>query len=190
MFCVLQYHRGDNTVLVAGAAQELFRGRFWFQGAYQEKPTTVPSQCQSLSIINFLERAQRFTVKIIDLFFFLSWLCIRCGTPFSASLCFTSTSPVCSSRRLARLRERKSLTSEKPAMYSLYSFSPPQVNYLSNFPHFILLSFPCRYGDMRVMMAYELFSMWQKLGASDSPRTFRFFIKSARTVCPNLCWSV
>lgn len=42
-------------------------------------------------------------------------------------------------------------------------------NYLSNFLCFNFLSIPCRYGDMRVMMAYELFSMWQKLGMLDPP---------------------
>lgn len=42
-----------------------------------------------------------------------------------------------------------------------------QVNYFSNYLCFDFLPIPCRYGDMRVMMAYELFSMWQKLGMLD-----------------------
>lgn len=49
------------------------------------------------------------------------------------------------------------------------AFFQTQVNYLSNFLFFTFRCLLCRHGDMRVMMAYELFSMWQKLGASDNP---------------------
>lgn len=85
----------------------------------------------------------------------------RCGTPFSVSLYCTSTSPVCSWRRLAQLRERKHSTSKKKLVFSCVHFS-----HICLILNKLFNLFSSRHGDMRVMMAYELFSMWQKLGAS------------------------
>lgn len=89
----------------------------------------------------------------------------RCGTPSSASLYCTSTSPVCSWSHSAQQRGRKSLTSMKRLyIYCVYSFK-----------NAVLIIFKCflcvlyRHGDMRVTMAYELFSMWQKLGVPSPP---------------------
>lgn len=60
-----------------------------------------------------------------------------------------------------------------------------------NFLYFFRPSIsPCRYGDMRVMMAYELFSMWQKLGEAAPPphthvqtHTYIFFWISPMCFC-------
>lgn len=69
--------------------------------------------------------------------FFYAWVvCVRCGTPSSASLYCTSTSPVCSWRHLAQRRERKSSTS-KSESYWLCAFQPKVIT--SIFTSFVLL---------------------------------------------------
>lgn len=118
--CFLQYHCSDNTVPVSGSAQELLRGRFWFQGMclnsggwLSGKP---PRHKMSDAFPQFSFWNSIIQSSICSLLF-LSVVCVRCGTPFSASPCCTSTSPVCSWRRSGRLRERKSLTSKKKTQH-------------------------------------------------------------------------